>query len=280
MRTGGGNTGVSGGKTSDLSHGARTWRSKSHWLEEIATPTATSRKDVSCRRGRNQGLVTAAPLADYQRQLRADGSTWWGLGSAVTAEMIPNCYYSSIYALFYRKPVSTRSSPGSGATAVVQSALCLTRKEKVAVKRIDLEQHSSSIEELQVLWTLTLERHKTVPYSSPFWWLSRRKRSRWWVIAIIPMLRVTTHPSLSRMSSGWWWSSCQVCSSRNKPLITYRQRGCVMSFKRLGSLLDIIKSARKRATKGGVLEETFIATVLKEVLQGLEYFHTSGQIHR
>ena len=50
-----------------------------------------------------------------------------------------------------------------------------------------------------------------------------------------------------------------------------------------GSLLDILRYRMKTApaeSRHGVLDEPTIATVLREVLRGLEYLHNTGHIHR
>ena len=53
----------------------------------------------------------------------------------------------------------------------------------------------------------------------------------------------------------------------------------VLRLLRSGSLLDIIRAKMKNdpSSKFGVLDEVCIATVLKEVLKGLEYLHNNGE---
>jgi serine/threonine-protein kinase OSR1/STK39 len=159
---------------------------------------------------------------------------------------------------------------GRGATAVVQAATVKKTKERVAVKRINLDRCNTSLEELLV-------RHASA--RAMFYWLEFLFQKE------IQVMSQCQNENVVRFNTSFvvgeeLWLIMKLLDG-GKTSIGKINLPSILSDIHLGSLLDVIRYTMQRGNcRNGVLDEVAIATVLREVMKGLDYFHSNGHIHR
>mmetsp|Transcript_17775 Transcript_17775/g.35096 ORF Transcript_17775/g.35096 Transcript_17775/m.35096 type:complete len:525 (-) Transcript_17775:1872-3446(-) len=120
---------------------------------------------------------------------------------------------------------------GQGAFAKVWQATCKERNTDVAIKVIELDNLTSSLDDI---------------YQE------------------VRVMLLSKYPSVLR---------AYAC------FVVKRSLWLVMPLMRKGSCLRIMKVLKRKGLGDGLKEE-WIATILKSTLEGLEYFHKRGKVHR
>lgn len=167
---------------------------------------------------------------------------------------------------------------GQGASAVVQRALCVPHNEIVAIKILDFERHGSDLVLVFLIFFYFLGFH-----SSHFDLLNKLNRSIGWRVELFLVFRNVTGHCLSDWVQSNISREAQTMILIDHPnvlnahcsFVKDHTLWVVMPYMAGGSCLHIMKSAFPDG-----FEELIIATILKEVLKGLDYLHHHGHIHR